>query len=176
MLSAAHILAMDAKNLLDVVDSVRIRYPELFAFEHSSASTTYETSECIASMKNLNVNHMEVGDNSVTDNKSAMPAMNPCDDQVNKQQTYQNISKINQEPRTFGTQDEIYANGDQIGPENRTEGIYDNECILNQLKQNNDDEKKVNYAATEQTSNLSSLPPTKPILAAKPGITIQSWI
>lgn len=29
MLSAAHALAMDAKNLLDVVDSIRIRYPEI---------------------------------------------------------------------------------------------------------------------------------------------------
>lgn len=29
MLSAAHALAMDAKNLLDVVDSIRIRYPEV---------------------------------------------------------------------------------------------------------------------------------------------------
>ncbi len=29
MLSSAHVLAMDAKNLLDVVDSVRIRYPEV---------------------------------------------------------------------------------------------------------------------------------------------------
>lgn len=33
MLSAAHVLAMDAKNLLDVVDSVRIRYPDLFMAE-----------------------------------------------------------------------------------------------------------------------------------------------
>ncbi|KAJ9573701.1 hypothetical protein L9F63_008914, partial [Diploptera punctata] len=29
MLSAAHILAMDAKNLLDVIDSIRIRHPEV---------------------------------------------------------------------------------------------------------------------------------------------------
>jgi hypothetical protein len=29
MLSAAHILAMDAKNLLDVIDSIRIRYPDV---------------------------------------------------------------------------------------------------------------------------------------------------
>ncbi|XP_043274761.1 focal adhesion kinase 1 isoform X7 [Venturia canescens] len=29
MLSAAHILAMDAKNLLDVIDSIRIRYPRV---------------------------------------------------------------------------------------------------------------------------------------------------
>jgi hypothetical protein len=29
MLSSAHILAMDAKNLLDVIDSIRIRYPDV---------------------------------------------------------------------------------------------------------------------------------------------------
>ena len=29
MLSSAHILAMDAKNLLDVVDSIRINYPNV---------------------------------------------------------------------------------------------------------------------------------------------------
>lgn len=29
MLSAAHVLAMDSKNLLDVVDANRIRYPHL---------------------------------------------------------------------------------------------------------------------------------------------------
>ncbi|XP_046677236.1 focal adhesion kinase 1 isoform X3 [Homalodisca vitripennis] len=31
MLSAAHVLAMDAKNLLDVVDSIRMRYPDVDA-------------------------------------------------------------------------------------------------------------------------------------------------
>lgn len=44
MLSAAHVLAMDAKSLLDVIDSIRCRFPNLFhapAFEenHSSKST-----------------------------------------------------------------------------------------------------------------------------------------
>lgn len=29
MLSAAHVLAMDSKNLLDVVDAIRLRYPHL---------------------------------------------------------------------------------------------------------------------------------------------------
>ena len=29
MLSAAHVLAMDAKNLLDVVDSIRMKCPEV---------------------------------------------------------------------------------------------------------------------------------------------------
>jgi len=32
MLSAAHVLAMDAKNLLDVIDSIRVRFPEVNAF------------------------------------------------------------------------------------------------------------------------------------------------
>lgn len=29
MLAAAHVLAMDSKNLLDVVDNIRIRYPQI---------------------------------------------------------------------------------------------------------------------------------------------------
>lgn len=29
MLSAAHVLAMDSKNLLDVVDAIRIRHPQI---------------------------------------------------------------------------------------------------------------------------------------------------
>lgn len=35
MLSSGHILAMDAKNLLDVVDSVRMQYPEVEAMIRS---------------------------------------------------------------------------------------------------------------------------------------------
>ena len=29
MLSSAHVLAMDAKNLLDVVDGIRMKYPNV---------------------------------------------------------------------------------------------------------------------------------------------------
>jgi len=32
MLSSAHVLAMDAKNLLDVVDAIRIRYPHVNSY------------------------------------------------------------------------------------------------------------------------------------------------
>lgn len=42
MLSSGHILAMDAKNLLDVVDSVRMQYPEVEAIisgQQSEGST-----------------------------------------------------------------------------------------------------------------------------------------
>ncbi|VVC25353.1 Hypothetical protein CINCED_3A014359 [Cinara cedri] len=40
MLSSGHILAMDAKNLLDVVDSVRMQYPEVEAIIRSRQSET----------------------------------------------------------------------------------------------------------------------------------------
>lgn len=36
MLSAAHVLAMDAKNLLDVIDAIRIRHPEVDAHIRAS--------------------------------------------------------------------------------------------------------------------------------------------
>lgn len=38
MLSAAHVLAMDAKNLLDVIDSIRSRFPNLFHSAESRSS------------------------------------------------------------------------------------------------------------------------------------------
>ena len=40
MLSAAHVLAMDAKNLLDVIDSIRSRFPNLFEQNRSSNKST----------------------------------------------------------------------------------------------------------------------------------------
>ncbi|XP_037806988.1 focal adhesion kinase 1 isoform X2 [Lucilia sericata] len=46
MLSAAHVLAMDAKNLLDVVDVIRQRYESVFGeyFEQNDSSSTTTTS------------------------------------------------------------------------------------------------------------------------------------
>lgn len=70
MLSSAHILAMDTKNLLDVVDSIRVRYPHIAysaifqelskselpqntqhklqpaEMQHQHAGTSQEQSEC----------------------------------------------------------------------------------------------------------------------------------
>lgn len=40
MLSSGHVLAMDAKNLLDVVDSVRMQYPEVEAMISGRPSET----------------------------------------------------------------------------------------------------------------------------------------
>lgn len=46
MLSAAHVLAMDAKNLLDVIDSVRIRYPDLFTSDDARSIDTTQPTLC----------------------------------------------------------------------------------------------------------------------------------
>lgn len=51
MLSAAHVLAMDAKNLLDVVDSVRIRTKD-FKFELSPGSPFLPPSSASAASLN----------------------------------------------------------------------------------------------------------------------------
>lgn len=39
MLSAAHVLAMDSKNLLDVVDAIRIKYPEIDPYAQNHKET-----------------------------------------------------------------------------------------------------------------------------------------
>ncbi|XP_059485924.1 focal adhesion kinase 1 isoform X2 [Neocloeon triangulifer] len=45
MLSAAHVLAMDAKNLLDVIDSIRLRFPEVNSFICSNGICSGDPSE-----------------------------------------------------------------------------------------------------------------------------------
>ena len=52
MLSAAHVLAMDAKNLLDVVDTIRIRYPHVNSHivrGNSSSSGSHSASSSASS-------------------------------------------------------------------------------------------------------------------------------
>lgn len=57
MLSAAHVLAMDAKNLLDVVDSVRMRYPELFEPPEAIITTDGRNSSSVYE-ENLNMERL----------------------------------------------------------------------------------------------------------------------
>lgn len=184
MLSAAHVLAMDAKNLLDVVDSVRIRYPDLFSIE--SAQRMAASKQCEASdefhLKNSDDYDAE---KMTTDNLSSFPNVNNTsvsinyNDNCSDRQTYQNLCKSSEQPPSSYT-DEIYVN--QLEPINTTttttttEGIYDNECIVNaQMKGLNIDSRIANsFANTSSTVNQTNkiTPPissTKPPLAAKPG-------
>lgn len=55
MLACAHVLAMDAKNLLDVVDSIRVRYPDLVLPAHlqpqPQSSSTSPVSNAVTSFQ-----------------------------------------------------------------------------------------------------------------------------
>lgn len=178
MLSAAHVLAMDAKNLLDVVDSVRVRYPDLFSVEsaiNSAAHNQNDASDGIY-LRNSDDNDAE---KISTENLSSFPdvssnagSMNFNDDCM-EQQTYQNLCKSSEQPPPSFT-DEIYVN--QIEPIHTSEGIYDNDCIVNaQMKGLNIDSKLANSfgnsSATITQSNkiIQPISSTKPPLAAKPG-------
>lgn len=187
MLSAAHVLAMDAKNLLDVVDSVRIRYPDLFIVESAQRMAAPKQSEASDEFYLRNSDEYDA-EKMTTDNLSSFPnvistsgSMNYHDNCI-EQQTYQNLCKSFEQPPTSFT-DEIYVN--QMEPINTTtanttsssEGIYDNDCIVNaQLKGLHIDSRIANsFASTSSAvnqSNTHKTPPissTKPPLAAKPG-------
>lgn len=103
MLSAAHALAMDAKNLLDVVDSVRLRYPDLF--QHSNINN-FESLEM--SLQNLQTTTIPNDEHESID--------------PNDSQTYQNVSQI---MKTSS------INVDEQQNVSNQCGIYDNECDLN---------------------------------------------
>ena len=48
MLSAAHILAMNAKNLLDVIDSVRMKHPNVNVLFNAAKSWEADTAAAAA--------------------------------------------------------------------------------------------------------------------------------
>lgn len=54
MLGAAHVLAMDSKNLLDVVDAIRIRYPHINPYAQNQKESSTPT-----------VNPVEGSDNEI---------------------------------------------------------------------------------------------------------------
>lgn len=119
MLAAAHVLAMDAKNLLDVVDSVRIRHPELF-LDVIDSSTDFNNLSTITPDKHLVQKTEEI--------PSIFPSyasfVNSSDSWI-EEQSYENFSRKN----------EIYVNQEQIKPiEKEDEGIYDNSSIISQQK------------------------------------------
>lgn len=163
MLSAAHVLAMDAKNLLDVVDSIRLRYPELFlrAPQNTSPPLDHATSTAqqIQSVRGP-ISQLETN----VDSYEQM-----------QQQTYQNLSEIADQsasmgsPEMDGASEDLYANQQQL---DQQQGIYDNDCVisaqLNKLNVTNDTPSYVSAVDSIVTPKLSPLPPAKPPVAAKP--------
>lgn len=196
MLSAAHVLAMDAKNLLDVVDSIRARFPELFVqlpapskpslpFNHDQFLT--ESQQTFASVTSFAQSQQQRAEDGAYE--------------VMTRQTYQNMSNLT-EPHlesnavqsgfsasTTDSQPQQqfnYQNDEQIYANNQlNSGFYDNGCIINaQLSQpTNDSDTESNtingnnttdaadHAPTVTSVNATNQrpePPAKPPVAAKP--------
>lgn len=113
MLSAAHVLAMDAKNLLDVVDSIRSRFPAI------DKQTT---------VKLPSPQHQSSSEPDVSSPNSSSVV----------EESYQNVNQLQKllthsSPPTSLTQSygeqQLYSNQQQMG-------IYDNECVINQHNKN----------------------------------------
>lgn len=144
MLSAAHILAMDAKNLLDVVDSIRVRFPDLF-------SQSYRNPQPSLAVSGVELNH------AISNQHSASVSALGDD---SYEQTYQNLAECNDS----STGDEIYANQAQILQQNSS--IYDNQCMISAQLKTLNVSVAPNYSETETKSN--TIPPSKPPVAVKP--------
>ncbi|XP_055599667.1 uncharacterized protein LOC129748903 isoform X2 [Uranotaenia lowii] len=179
MLSAAHVLAMDAKNLLDVVDSIRIRFPNLGGLSKqpslptspiqkqpattmvtsSSAFDPSSSSVIISSSHNSNVS------NVVPSNFHQSPLQfdlqstpGDCYQNLQPKQIFQSHSSP-PSSLTHSSYDAGSSNGgqqasSQLYTNQQQSGIYDNDCVIGQQQQ------------------LHGLgpdgKPRKPIIAAKP--------
>lgn len=158
MLSAAHILAMDAKNLLDVVDSIRTRYPHIQPITNSSK--TSPISSPVASTSNSSSPSRKIIHSQQAKPPSpSEPAKqvcieaneNPYQNSMQEEQ-YQNLGEVMQQtspvqPET--SQQSLYSNEQQ-------QGIYDNDCVLAGQLSDLDIEKLGNDA------------PQKPVIPVKP--------
>lgn len=161
MLSAAHVLAMDAKNLLDVVDSIRIRYPELFLRAQLNPAPPIDN---VASTQQIPIGRGQM----------PQPDASVESYEMMQRQTYQNLSEIADQSasmatlETDGTPEDLYANQQQLDQQ----CIYDNDCVisaqLNKLNMSNDVTSYASAVDSVVAPKLSPLPPAKPPVAAKP--------
>lgn len=99
MLSSAHVLAMDAKNLLDVVDSLRKRFPELFPSAptvalaaHSPAASATQRQPSPQPQPNRFQFDPHPSQTAPTSNVSAPPSTSDENYQIMTRQTYQNLT------------------------------------------------------------------------------------
>lgn len=153
MLSSAHVLAMDAKNLLDVVDSLRKRYPDLF----NQSPTPVPPPETTPNQPNQPIMMARFQFDSQTPQPPPQQTHNIPERGNNfAEENYQVMTRqsISGSPPSSNT--ELYSN-QPISPQPQC-GIYDNDCvILGQQSSNN----------TISVDDHQRTPP-KPPVAAKP--------
>lgn len=149
MLSSAHVLAMDAKNLLDVVDSLRKRYPDLFASHcHTSATAAGTTEQPSLSHQTVSRFQFE------TQSPQQPKAENQMRDMNGGDENYQVMTRQSYAASPSSSSNEIYSN-QPTSPQPQC-GIYDNDCVILSQQLSNtvlDDHQRT---------------PPKPPVAAKP--------
>ncbi|XP_035892766.1 uncharacterized protein LOC118503516 isoform X3 [Anopheles stephensi] len=169
MLSAAHVLAMDAKNLLDVVDSIRVRYPNLFPQQQQQQQQPSAPSSPTQRQQH-------VGPGSAVHPSTTTPQLMFAQQQHSFDQSqllvmgecYQNLQPkqpmlAHSSPPTSLTHSYDPSTGQPMGTSQsgvmhpgtgyqQQSGIYDNECIISNQQQQSADGGKLK----------------KPVIAAKP--------
>uniref|UniRef100_A0A2M3ZFM1 Focal adhesion kinase 1 n=1 Tax=Anopheles braziliensis TaxID=58242 RepID=A0A2M3ZFM1_9DIPT len=170
MLAAAHVLAMDAKNLLDVVDSIRVRYPTLFQRQssvpgsptqrqqHAAVTATTTTSNVIHPSNVSLAFSQQQQQHSFEHSSSLMGGVGgECYQNLQpKQQMLAHSSPPTSLTHSYETTTAAaMASGVPPSAGNaygiQQSGIYDNECIIN---------------SQQQSSEAAKL--KKPAIAAKP--------
>lgn len=170
MLAAAHVLAMDAKNLLDVVDSIRVRYPTLFQRQSSvpgsptqrqqqaAATAATTTTSNVIHPSNVSLAFSQQQQHSFEHSSSLMGGVGgECYQNLQpKQQMLAHSSPPTSLTHSYETTTATAmtsgvppAAGIAYGIQQS--GIYDNECIIN---------------SQQQSSEAAKL--KKPAIAAKP--------
>ncbi|XP_053690083.1 uncharacterized protein LOC128738754 isoform X2 [Sabethes cyaneus] len=162
MLSAAHVLAMDAKNLLDVVDSIRVRFPNLVLTKQPSLPTSPIQKQQSTSIAATSVSSASSNCVSNPPSSGGGPPISYQQQQQQQQhvfdtqstaECYQNLQPkqifhSHSSPPTSLTHS--FETGQTQLYSNQQSGIYDNECVVNQTPWSNDGK------------------PKKPLIAVKP--------
>lgn len=147
MLSAAHVLAMDAKNLLDVVDSIRARYPDLFIQQQQQQQ---QLSVFAKPAVPFNHDQYQTEIQHPIDISQYTQHRGEDSYEIMSRQTYQNMSNVSDSQLestatssiVFGGDEQIYANNQP------NSGIYDNDCIISaQLSTNTSDSNQQSNTA-----------------------------
>lgn len=182
MLSAAHVLAMDAKNLLDVVDSIRIRFPNLvMTAVPQSHSPSLPSSPVQKQPPQSTSSAMLVSSATATVVPSSQqPPHHSFDLQqsagVGAGDCYQNLqpkqifhshssppSSLTHSYEGNSSQQQPQPSQQQLYTNHQQQGIYDNDCVISQ--QQLDKPKKPLIAAKPPSAALASkLKPFQPAI------------
>lgn len=167
MLSAAHVLAMDAKNLLDVVDSIRIRFLSLVMPTTAPAPSSKQHSPSLPTSPIQKQPPPTSGASSSVAASNAVPSSHhhAFDLQQSAGDCYQNLqpkqifhshssppsSLTHSFEGNSSQQQQMYSNQQQ----QQQSGIYDNDCVISQQQQL-DKPKKPMIAAKPPSAALAS--------------------